>query len=108
MLHIPALTEPGLGSRIHAGTKWIDIIKSVVFQSTYIFPEQSKYQRLLRLQHFQAAQREPANTQNNNTDNWLFGGYETDDMYLTEKAGIKVTAATLKINGEVLAENISK
>ena len=48
------------------------------------------------------------NIQNNNTDNWLFGGYETDDMYLTEKAGIKVTAATLKINGEVLAENISK
>ena len=48
------------------------------------------------------------NIQNNNTDNWLFGGYETDDKYLTENAGIKVTAATLKINGEVLAENISK
>ena len=48
------------------------------------------------------------NIQNENTDNWLFGGYDTDDKYIAEKGDISVSNASLKINGKDLAVNISK
>lgn len=47
------------------------------------------------------------NIQNNDTANWLFGGYPTDDEY-AQKGGITVENATLTLNGEKLADNISK
>ena len=42
-----------------------------------------------------------------NIDNWLFGGYTTDDNFI-EKFGIKAEGLTLKFKGETVFDNISK
>ena len=41
-------------------------------------------------------------------ENWLFGGFASDDEFISETGGISVKNVSLKLNGTAVAENISK